>query len=91
MLICGREVLRIKEAHNVSWDEAVSMYKAKYKAKYGASVGCRGCRVVALSKKFAQCFPRFGGRAVAKAIARDLGADWRSENAAEKCAKMLLR
>ena len=31
MLICGREVLRIKEAHNVSWDEAVSMYIANVK------------------------------------------------------------
>ena len=44
MLICGREVLRIKEAYNVSWDDAVSMYIANVKG----SVGCRlsGERVI---------------------------------------------
>lgn len=29
MLICGRVVLKIKEEHNCSWDEAVEIYKKK--------------------------------------------------------------
>lgn len=27
MLICGLEVLRLKQQHNMSWDKAVEYYK----------------------------------------------------------------
>jgi predicted RecB family nuclease len=46
---------------------------------------------LALNEKLTQGFSRFGGGSVAKAIARNLGEDWRSEIAVEKCAKMRLR
>jgi hypothetical protein len=51
----------------------------------------RRTATVALNEKLTQGFSRFGGGSVAKAIARNLGADWRSEIAVEKCAKMRLR
>ena len=45
---------------------------------------------IALTKKCPQCFLQFGGRSVAKRIARNLGADSCCEVALEKCTNLLL-